>query len=73
MIQIVEDMLRACICDFQGSWDLHFVLVEFAYNNSYQASIGMVSYEALYRRRCRTPVCWNKVGEKKLQSFELID
>ena len=48
MIQVVEDMLRACMLDFKGNWSNHFSLVEFAYNNSYQASIGMASYEALY-------------------------
>ena len=48
-IQILEDMLRACVLDLKGSWEEHFPLVEFTYNNSYQASIQMVPYEALYR------------------------
>lgn len=61
-IQTLEDMLRACALEFHGSWDKHLPLMEFAYNNSYQASIGMAPYEALYGRRCRTPVCWNEVG-----------
>ena len=47
--------------------------MEFAYNNSYQASIDMVSYEALYGRKCRTPICWDKVGEQKLNDMELIE
>ena len=47
-------------------------LVEFAYNNSFQASIGMAPYEALYGRKCRTLICWNKMGERKLGSEELI-
>ena len=47
-------------------------LVEFAYNNSFQVSIGMAPYEALYGRKCRTPICWNEVGERKLSSEELI-
>ena len=47
-------------------------LVEFSYNNSFQASIGMTPYEALYERRCRTPIYWNEVGERKLSSEELI-
>ena len=47
-------------------------LVEFAYNNSFQASIGMTLYEALYGRKCRTPIYWNEVGERKLSSEELI-
>ena len=56
-IQTLEDMLRACVLDFQGSWEEHFPLVEFAYNNSYQGSIQIAPYEALYGMPCRTPVC----------------
>ena len=52
IIQILEDMLQACILDLKGSWEEHLSLVEFAYNNSYQASIQMTPYEALYRRLC---------------------
>ena len=55
-IQILEDMLRACATDFKGSWEGHLPLVEFAYNNSYQASIQMAPYEALYGRKCRSPI-----------------
>ena len=58
--------------DFKGNWVTYLPLVEFAYNNSYQASIGMAPYEALYGRKCRTPICWNEVGERKLSSKELI-
>lgn len=71
-IQILEDMLRACVLDFKGSWEEYLPLVEFAYNNSYQAMIGMAPYEAPYGRRCRTPLCWNEVGERKLLGPELI-
>ncbi|GJZ16320.1 reverse transcriptase domain-containing protein [Tanacetum coccineum] len=60
-IQTLEDMLRACVIDFGGNWDDHLPLVEFAYNNSYHASIKMPPYEKLYGRRCRTPVCWDEV------------
>ena len=56
-IQVLEDMLRACILDLKGNWDKHLPLVEFAYNNSYQVSIHMAPYEALYGRPCRSPVC----------------
>ncbi|WRX12993.1 Reverse transcriptase domain - like 10 [Theobroma cacao] len=56
-----------------GDRDRHLSLVEFAYNNSFQASIGMAPYEALYGRKCRTPLCWDEVGERKLVSVELID
>ena len=55
-IHTLEDMLRACVIEFKGSWDTHLSLMEFAYNNSYQSSIGMAPFEALYGRKCRTPV-----------------
>ena len=61
-IQVLEDMLRACILDHKGSWEEHFPLVEFAYNNSYQASIQMAPYEALYGRPFRSLLCWTEVG-----------
>ncbi|WRX18518.1 Integrase [Theobroma cacao] len=72
-IQTLEDMLRACVIDFTGSWNRHLPLVEFGYNNSFQSSIGMAPYEALYGRKCRTPLCWDEVGDKKLFNVELID
>ena len=56
-IQVLEDMLRACVLDLKGSWEEHFPLVEFAYNNSYQASIQVTPYEALYGRPCRSSIC----------------
>ena len=62
-IQTLEDMLRACVLDFKGFWVKYLPLVEFAYNNSFQASIGMAPYEALYGKKCRTPICWDEVGE----------
>ena len=65
-IQVLEDMLRACVLDHQGSWEEHLPLVEFAYNNSYQASIQMAPYEALYGRPCRSPLCWTEVGESSI-------
>ena len=65
-------MLRLCVLDFKGSWEEHLPLVEFAYNNSYQASIGMAPYEALYGRKCRSPICWIEVGDKALLGPELI-
>ncbi|KAL8121324.1 hypothetical protein AgCh_018164 [Apium graveolens] len=71
-IQTIEDMLRVCALDFEGSWDEHLPLVEFSYNNSYHASIGMPPYEALYGRRCRSPICWEEVGERKILGPELI-
>ena len=59
--------------EFKDSWLKHLSLVEFAYNNSYQASIGMALYEALYGRKCKTPICWDEVGEWKLNDVELIE
>jgi len=66
-------MLRACALEYAGSWDYNHLLVEFAYNNSYHSSIEMAPYEALYGRRCRTSVCWDEVGERKLSKVELIE
>ena len=71
-IQTLEDMLRACVIEFKGSWDTHLSLMEFAYNNSYQSSIDMAPFEALYGRKCRTPVCWDEVGERRLIGPELV-
>ena len=55
-IQTLEDMLSACALDFKGSWASHLPLVEFVYNNSYHSSIRAVHYEALYERKCRSPI-----------------
>ncbi|GJT62208.1 putative reverse transcriptase domain-containing protein [Tanacetum coccineum] len=71
-IQTLEDMLRACVIDFGKGWVKHLPLAEFSYNNSYHASIKAAPYEALYGRKCRSPVCWAKVGEAQLTSPELI-
>ncbi|KAL5838964.1 hypothetical protein ACOSQ4_011572 [Xanthoceras sorbifolium] len=72
-IQILEDMLRSCILDFGGNWGEHLSLVEFAYNNSYQASIGMAPYEALYGRPCRSPSCWAELDERITIGPEIIE
>ncbi|KAL4379294.1 hypothetical protein GQ457_02G032210 [Hibiscus cannabinus] len=72
VIQVLEDMLRCCIIDFQGTWEKQLPLVEFAYNNSYQASIQMAPYESLYGRRCRTPVCWAEAGQKLLPMPDIL-
>ena len=71
-IQILEDMLRACVLDLKGSWEEHLPLVDFANNNSYQASIQMTPYEALYRRPCQSPICWTEVGESSITGPGLI-
>jgi hypothetical protein len=62
--QILEDMLRASILHFDKSWDKCLSLAEFSYNNSYQASLKMAPFDALYGRRCRTPLNWSKTGQK---------
>ncbi|CAM8924240.1 unnamed protein product [Rhodiola kirilowii] len=71
-IQTLEDMLRACVIDFRGSWDRHISLMEFAYNNSYHSSIQMAPFEALYGRRCRSPIGWFDLGESKLLRPDFI-
>ncbi|GJZ02453.1 putative reverse transcriptase domain-containing protein [Tanacetum coccineum] len=63
-IQTLKDMLRACVIDFEGSWDTHLPLVEFSYNNNYHLSIKCASFEALYGRKCRSPFMWAEVGER---------
>ena len=72
LIQVLEDMLRGCVMEFTGSWDRYIPLIEFAYNNSYQSSIGMTPYEALYGRRCRTPVYWTELNEHKVIGPDII-
>ncbi|KAJ9565945.1 hypothetical protein OSB04_001911 [Centaurea solstitialis] len=71
-IQTLEDMLRACVLDFGGSWDKYLPLAEFSYNNSFHASIGMPPFELLYGRKCRTPICWGEVGHRVLGSTEIV-
>ncbi|GJR63884.1 putative reverse transcriptase domain-containing protein [Tanacetum coccineum] len=68
----LEDMLRACVIDFGGSWDVHLPLAEFSYNNSYHSSIKCAPFEALYGRKCRSPVLWAEIGESSLIGPELI-
>ncbi|XP_043811844.1 uncharacterized protein LOC122723519 [Manihot esculenta] len=72
VIQTLEDMLRSCVIEFEGSWERYLPLIEFAYNNSYQASIKMAPYEALYGRKCRTPLCWTELSEAKLIGPDLV-
>nr|GEY13690.1 putative reverse transcriptase domain-containing protein [Tanacetum cinerariifolium] len=64
-IQTLEDMLRACVIDFENGWERHLPLVEFSYNNSYHASINAASFKAVYGRKCRLPVCWAEVSPWK--------
>ncbi|GJU53741.1 putative reverse transcriptase domain-containing protein [Tanacetum coccineum] len=71
-IQTLEDMLRACVMDFGKGWDRHLPLVEFSYNNSYHTSIKAAPFEALYGRKCRSPICWAEVGDAQLTGPEIV-
>ena len=65
-------MLRGCVLDFPRSCDRYISLMEFSYNNSYQSSIGMALYEALYGRKCRTPVFWTDLNEHKIIGYDIV-
>ena len=64
--------MRACVIDFRGKWDDHLSLIEFSYNNGYHSSIGMALFDALYGRRCRSPVGWFEVGESSILGPKII-
>jgi hypothetical protein len=70
--QILEDILRSCALTFQDQWDECLPLAEFSYNNSYQESIKMTPFEALYGRRCKTPLNWSKPGERWFFGVDLV-
>ena len=72
VIQVLEDMLRGFVLDFPESWDKYISLMEFSDNNSYQSCIFMAPYEALYGRKCRTPICWTKLNEHKEIGLDLV-
>ncbi|GJX85651.1 putative reverse transcriptase domain-containing protein [Tanacetum coccineum] len=71
-IQTLEYMLRACVLDFGGSWDIHLSLVEFLYNNNYHSSVRCASIESLYSSKYRSLIMWAKVGEGQLICPELV-
>nr|GEY86702.1 putative reverse transcriptase domain-containing protein [Tanacetum cinerariifolium] len=71
-IQTLENMLRACVIDFGKSWDRHLPLVDFSYNNIYHTSIKAAPFEALYGRKCRSPVCWAEVRDAQLTGPKII-
>src|SRR6266508_2223587 len=70
--QILEDMLRACTLTYSRNWEECLPLAEFAYNNSYQKSLHMAPFEALYGRRCRTPLNWSELGERNIFGPDII-
>ncbi|GJU39802.1 putative reverse transcriptase domain-containing protein [Tanacetum coccineum] len=65
-------MLRACVLDFKGSWDVHLLLVKFSYNKSYHSSVRYAPFEALYGKKCRSPIMWAEIGEGQLIGSELV-
>ena len=65
-------MLRACVLDIGGNWEKYLPLVEFAYNNSHQLTIGMPPFEALYGRKCRSLICWEEMGDRRLFGTDLV-
>ena len=69
---MLEDMLQGCALNFSGSWDKYVPLMEFSYNNSYQSSICMAPYEALYGRRCRTLLCWIELNDPKVNGPDIV-
>jgi hypothetical protein len=70
--QVLEDMLRACALKHVGSWDKSLSYAEFSYNNSYHASLKMSPFQALYGRKCRTPLYWDQTGERQFFGHEII-
>ena len=70
--QILEDMLSTCVIHYDKNWDKCLALAEFSYNNSYQASLKMAPFEALYDRRCRTPLNWSQVRERVVFRPDLV-
>ena len=73
MIQTLEDMLRVCTLDFPRSWAEKLPLIEFAYNNSYHQSLEMSPFEALYGRKCRSPIHWHEAGERRFPGPKKVD
>jgi hypothetical protein len=70
--QILEDILRACVLHYGKNWDKFLSLAEFSYNNSYQSSLKMAPFEALYGRRRRTPLNWSQAGEREVFGPDLV-
>ena len=71
----LSKLWRTCyelVCWIGSNWEEKFLLVEFAYNNSFYSNIGIVPFEALHGRKCRSPICWDEVGERKLLGPELV-
>ncbi|GJY48069.1 retrovirus-related pol polyprotein from transposon TNT 1-94 [Tanacetum coccineum] len=69
---MLEDLLRAYVINFGKGWDRHLPLVEFSYNNNYHTSIKAAPFEALYDRKCRSPICFAEVGNNQLTGPEIV-
>ena len=69
---MLGDMLRACVIDFEGSWSKYLSLIKFSYNNSYQSTIGVAPYEMLYGRKCRSPIHWDEMGERRYLGPDMV-
>ena len=70
--KVLEDLLRACVLTFDRNWESSLPYAEFSYNNSHQASIKMSPFEALYGRKCQTPLMWSNVGERTLEGPDFV-
>ena len=70
--QILEDMLRACVLSYGSKWEDCLPFAEFSYNNSYQSSLQMAPFEALYGRKCRTPLNWSETGESQIFGVDTL-
>ncbi|GJR19476.1 putative reverse transcriptase domain-containing protein [Tanacetum coccineum] len=71
-IQTLEDMLRAYVMDSEKGWDIHLPLIEFSYNNNYHTSIKAAPFDALYGRKCQSPICWAEVGDAQLTGPKIV-
>lgn len=71
-IHTLDNMLQACVLDLRVNWERHQPLIEFAYNNSFHSNIGMPLFEALYNRKCRSPIYWKEIGKQKLLGAEMV-
>jgi len=70
--QILEDLLRACVLTYGSDWDKNLSYAEFTYNHSFQASMKMSPFEALYGRKCITPLMWSETGERSYFGLDAI-
>lgn len=71
-IQILEDIMKSCVLDFEGSWSRYLPFIEFSYNNSYLSTIGVAPYEMLYGRKCASHHHWDEAGERSYLGLELV-